>query len=226
VPPIVEEYRTLLSLDQDSRRQWLQDRFPGGAQIRWWLTVIDYARFDKNFDAGVALVELAVESGDLQVFDAVEELARLASLTLSSAAQDIPTVMEPDNIARRFLATVPLTFEESVAAANRRNDEILNDPESAILTGEDSPLSFLPDDREIDLLTKVESTLDRMRPLIDHFKNREVARKIDSWFALKEQWKISERAAEVARQQLHRSLNPQDGAEVGRDEGLHHDYTN
>ena len=214
----VEEYGVLLNLDQDSRRQWLRSRFPDGARIGWWLAIIEDARFDKEYDAAVGFIELAVESGDLPVFDGVEELARLAVRALSEPAQDIPVAMEPDNIARRFLDTVPIAPESSIASANRRNDEIVDHPDLALFHEGESVSDLMPDDREMDLLIKVEMTLGRMEPLIGHFKDRELALKLDSWFALKEQWGISEQAAEVAYQYMRESHQSRRGTGVDRDE--------
>jgi hypothetical protein len=207
---IIDDYKALLQIDANSRRQWVQRNYPNGAYLQWWLALSEYARYDREIEWGVEILELGVELKELPPLYAVAELARLAILVARPGihAPILPVAATPDGVGRRFIDAIPLTVEESIAAAERRRNEILTDPKATLLPGDTINPSPLPDDPGIDKLQDLESTLRTVLPLVDSIRDQALANKVKGWLTLmSDQWDIGERAGAVADRQLKDYLN-------------------
>lgn len=129
--PTDEDYRQLRRLPPDGRRAWLAARGSITTNPQWWLALVDSAETDcgltrdladgerrTNLEFAASLVDLAVRCGAWRPTYAVSWLCRLVRIAMASEVPP-PGVLNPDSVAARGLAAIPLTVDQAVAAAAR-----------------------------------------------------------------------------------------------------------
>jgi hypothetical protein len=172
-------YHALSLVEPGGRWSWLQVHAPAAHRGHWWLGLIERA----ESDAATALtsrperaaepVELAVDLIDLAQRDgmppyyAASRLARLAFAALRSglAVPDLPARLDPDRLARRILAAIPLGREEALAVAVRVRAE---------------PLDW-PGDAQSDALAETNWVVPDLTALEPHLTDGALAAQVRAW---------------------------------------------
>jgi hypothetical protein len=208
---IFDDYQELLSVEVGQRREWVQRKYPDGAYLQWWFGLAGCARGEGKIELGVGILELGIELRELKPIRVVTELARFAVLVaqLGMDLREVPFVATPDGLARRLVEEIPMTADESIEVADRRRNEIINDPRAMRLPGDATKPLPLPADPGIDDLQSLESALGMARPLVDSIRDQGLADEVRSWLDLMDnRWDMSETVNRVFHQRSAGLVEP------------------
>ncbi|MFG3480345.1 hypothetical protein ACGF3K_34780 [Streptomyces sp. NPDC047980] len=175
---------------------WLDMRFPNGATVQWWCSVLEsvenrVSRFSgatteqllRRFALGVRMVELAVKRNDILPTLGSYWLLRLSASTdhMDCRIGELPERATPDGAAGWALARMPLTRDEAESYANRRAEEFAEAGKVLYASPGITDREFGAIREDILLLQEVERVLTALSWVRDRVADPRVRAEVDAW---------------------------------------------
>lgn len=192
-----QDYVDLHQYAPDAWPDWLHDRFPDGAPLQWWLSMIERAESNvsparrltrdearKNFEFALALLQLSRKYRGLHPCHSAYWMVRLVvmSLRYNPPVEGLPAEISPDRAAELALGSLPLSQEEALAVASRRRRELQQGVQRYYRRGDDiSRVEVAADIRD---LQEVERLVSSFAWIAEKIVDKLISRRVADWVRL------------------------------------------
>jgi hypothetical protein len=231
---IADTYEQVRRQPSDERRAWLRLHAPKDEnRANWWWSLLDRAQADvarprdrltsdyANYVLfAVDLIKMAMADG-MPAYLGASWMARIARSVEASGNRDaiILASLDPDNVARRILATFQLSQAAALAAAARRHQELLTDDSAWIKPGETIVATYSNSDPELSWLQEIEYLMPDLALVESQITDGGLAETARSWLALRDRLEVGQEVAQHGRELLAQWRDESSGSAHRRIDG-------
>lgn len=185
-PPQHGEFVTLRALRGEDLDTWLRQYCPEGRPPQWWNSILEFSESDiiarlyrgeaiegDDFRFALSVLQWS-ERSSMDVGHVGHWLLRLAQLASRSdiPTSELPHELTPDGSAHYAISIIPLSMEQAITLAQRRNIALLNE-DPAIIS-----------DQELLSVQHCELIISTLAEIRERILDEELGTKIARWLAV------------------------------------------